>query len=109
MKIIKNLCGDIACNIREAREKILKAYEMRSEDMDLAIWQREMAAAHLAFNDKGHSIVTKIINQYRMSDEYKNDPSYADGMMAAWNEIHNEQIRDTAEVKAMIDAFKKEQ
>lgn len=106
MKLIKCISGNIGCNIREAREKILKAYEMRSVDTDAAMWFREMANAHLAFNDKGHSIVTKMINNYRMSDAYKEDPSYADGMMDAWNEIHADQIQDAAEVRAMIDSFK---
>lgn len=106
MKMIKCISGNISCNIREAREKIMKAYELRNEDTDAAMWFREMAAAHLAFNDKGHVLVTKAINTYRMSDEYKADPSYADGMTEVWNSIHADQVQETAEVRAMIDSFK---
>ena len=106
MKMIRCISGNISCNIREARDKIMKAYELRSEDMDSALWLREMASAHLTFNEKGHAIVTKLINQYRMSDDYKENPAYADGMMDAWNTIHADHVKETAEVRAMIDAFK---
>lgn len=106
MKMIKCISTNIGCNIREAREKIMKAYEIRGEDTDAAMWFREMANAHLAFNEKGHNIVTKLINNYKMTDDYKNDPAYADGMMDVWNTIHADQVQETAEVRAMIDSFK---
>ena len=61
MKIIKRLSNDIACNIEEARDKIRTAYELKSEYPEAANWYREMAAAHIGFNQSGHAAVKKLI------------------------------------------------
>ena len=106
MKIIKNLSSDIACNIDEARDKIRTAYELKAEHPEAAAWYHEMAAAHLSFNQGGHAVVKKLIEAYRSSEEYKRNPAYADGMMSAWEAMHNELIARTAEVRAMCEGFK---
>lgn len=106
MKIIKRLSNDIACNIDEARDKIRTAYELKVESPEAAAWYREMASAHIGFNAKGHEVAKKLIDAYKASDGYKRDPHYADGMLAAWNAIHNDLTARTAEVKAMIDGWK---
>lgn len=67
---------------------------------------REMAAAHINFNSNGHATVKKLIDAHKNSEEYKRNPAYADGMIAAWTVIHDDLIARTAEVKAMIDGFK---
>lgn len=106
MRLIKMLCADIAGNIDEAREKIRTAYEVRGTSLDAAVWYRDMASAHLGFNTAGHSAVKKMIDTYKDSEEYKRNPEYANGMIAAWEAVHNDLIAKTAEVKAIIDGFK---
>lgn len=106
MKIIKRISNDLAGNIEEARDKIRVAYELKAEFPEAAAWYREMAAAHINFNSSGHATVKKLIDAHKNSDEYKRNPAYADGMIAAWTVIHDDLIAKTAEVKAMIDGFK---
>lgn len=53
MRAIKQVVKDIECNIREAREKIGKAYQMMESNRPYADWQREIAIAHLTFNARG--------------------------------------------------------
>lgn len=106
MKLIKRISNDIAGNINEAREKIRTAYALKAESPEAAAWYREMAQAHIGFNSKGHEVIKKLIETYKNSEEYKRNPAYADGMMGAWNAIHDDLIAKTAEVKAMVDGFK---
>lgn len=100
MRLIKQLCADIAGNIDEARDKI------RTESPEAGAWDKEMAAAHLNFNTNGHATVKKIIENYKNSDRYKNNSTFADGMISAWTAIHNDLIAKAAEVKSMIDGYK---
>lgn len=106
MRLIKQLSADIAGNIDEARGKIRTAYEVRTESPEAGAWYKEMASAHLNFNTNGHAAVKKIIEAYKTSDEYKNNPAFADGMLTAWTAIHNDLITKTAEVKSMIEGYK---
>ena len=106
MKLIKQISNDIAGNIDEAREKMRTAYALTAESPEAAAWYREMAQAHIGFNSKGHEVIKKLIEAYKTSDEYKRNPAFADGMMGAWNAIHDDLIAKTAEVKAMVDGFK---
>lgn len=106
MKIIKQLSNDIACNIDEARDKIRTAYELKAEYPEAGAWYREMAIAHINFNANGHAAVKKLIEGYKASEEYRRNPSYADGMVDAWTVIHDDLIAKTAEVKAMIEGYK---
>lgn len=106
MLIIKQLSKDISCNIREAEEKIDTAYSLRSTNPAEAAWYKEMAAAHLGFNAKAHDLIGALITAYKASEDYKNHPEYADGMMAVWTGMHADMIADTARVKAMVDTFK---
>lgn len=106
MKLIKQISTEIADNIDEAREKIRMAYELKAESPEVAAWYREMALAHLNFNQNGHNIAKKLIDTYRASDDYKRNPTYADGMLTAWECIHNSMAAKAAEVKAMVDGWK---
>ena len=106
MRMIKRLSEDIRCNIDEARDKILTAYDLHDENPQAASWYKEMAAAHLNFNTNGHAIITKLIGDYKTSEEYKMHPEYADGMMAVWNAEHADLIKRSAEVQSMISTYK---
>jgi hypothetical protein len=106
MKIIKRISNEISGNLDEAKEKIRIAYELKADYPEAAAWYREMAAAHVGFNTNGHSIIKKLIETAKTSDDYKRNPEYTNGMIAAWEAIHNDQIAKTAEVKALIDGWK---
>lgn len=106
MRLIQQLSADIAGNIDEARDKIRTAYAVRAECPEAGAWYKEMAAAHIGFNTSGHNVVKKVIETYKASDEYKRNPNFADGMISAWEAVHNDLIAKTAEVKAMVDGYK---
>lgn len=106
MRIIKQISCDIEENLREAEDKIETAYRLRSEHPNTAMWYKEMAAAHLGFNGKGHDLVANAIGDYKSGAEYKAHPEYADGMMAVWTDKHAEMTAKAARIKSMIDSFK---
>lgn len=103
MKMIKKISAEIKGNIGEAREKIRTAYELKDKDKAAADWYKEMAAAHLNFNTHGHEIVNKLIADAKAN---KSDNPLMAGMIAVYEEMHAEIMRDNAEVQAMISAYK---
>ena len=103
MRMIKQISGDIRCNISEAREKICTAYKLRDKDKAAADWYRDMAAQHLAFNTAGHA------NVKRLTDDAKSkhaDDKLMPGMMAIYEDMHADIMRESAEVQAMIASYK---
>ena len=106
MKMIKRISAEIACNIEEARDKIKTAYGLKTECREAAGWYGEMANAHSAFNTNGHTLVKKMIDAYKAGDDYKKNPEYAEGMIAAYSAMHDELMEKTAEVRAMIEGYK---
>lgn len=106
MRIIKMLAGDIECNIREAEDKITTAYRIKAEWPTEAMWYKEMASAHLAFNVKAHELIKALIDKHKTTELYKAHPEYVDGMMAVWNDRHADMVAYASRVKGMIDAFK---
>ena len=103
MKMIKQISDAIRENIHEAREKIEMAYRLRDEDKNVADWYKEMAAAHIGFNGTGHNVVTKLIEAAKTKEA--GNPMMP-GMLAVYNEIHADLIRESAEVQAMIQNYK---
>lgn len=103
MKMIKKLSDEIKHNIHEAKEKIHEAYRLKDKDKSVADWYRDMASAHLGFNDRGHSCVSRLISESRTKHEH--DP-LTPGMLAVYEEIHSEVMAEHAEVQAMITAYK---
>jgi hypothetical protein len=101
--MIKWVSGIIDGNIAEAKKYIHKAYELREEDKALADWCRDMAMSHMAFNAKGHEIVKRMIDDFAASGKHSD---LAPGMIAVYKDKHNDIIAESAEVKAMIDAYK---
>ena len=106
MKIIKKIADEMIGNVREAREKITTAYELADTDPQAAQWYREMASSHLAFNANGHSVVSKLISEYKESAHYKEHPEYAAAMQDVWKAEHADIMKQTAEVQTMITMFK---
>ena len=103
MRMIKKVSDAIRENIHEAREKINMAYKLHDEDKAVADWYREMAAAHIGFNNTGHNVVTHLIEHAK---EHANGNAMMPGMMAVYNEIHADLKRESAEVQAMIQNYK---
>ena len=103
MKMIKCLTTEIKQNIHEAREKICIAYRLREKDKAVADWYKEMAAAHMAFNNNGHTNVTRVINDAKT--KMAHDPLLP-GMMAVYDDLHADIMRESAEVQAMIQNYK---
>ena len=103
MRMIKVLSDEIRGNIHEAREKIKKAYEYREKDKATADWYKEMAAAHMRFNDAGHNVVVSLIKEAR--EKMSGNPMMP-GMLAVYEEIHADIAKEAAEVQAMIAAYK---
>ena len=103
MRMIKRLSDEIRQNIHEAREKIRTAYDLREKDRSSADWYKEMAMAHLNFNTNGHTNVVRLINEAKTK---KADDAMIPGMMAVYEEVHADLIREAAEVQAMIAAYK---
>lgn len=102
MMAIKRVVVDMETNIREARDKIGRAYQMMTSDRAYADWQRDMAMQHLAFNARAHEIVKRLI-----ADTAASTDPLAPGMRAVFEDRHADIMRETAEVKAMIDAYGK--
>lgn len=103
MRMIKKLSEEIRCNIREARDKIGEAYKWRDKDKAIADWYKDMAASHLKFNEMGHSNATRIIADAKTKMA---DNPLIPGMIAIYEEMHSDIMRESAEVAAMISAYK---
>lgn len=103
MRMIKQISADIRCNISEAREKIGMAYKLRDKDKAAADWYKDMAAAHMAFNTAGHANVKRLIDEAKSK---RADDKLMPGMMAVYEDMHADIMRDSAEVQAMIAAYK---
>lgn len=102
--MIKGLSDSIRGNIAEARKHIDRAYSLRDECRVAADWYKTMAAAHLDFNTAGHSAVKKLIDEYKASGK---NSDYDAGMMAVYNAVHNDLIRETTEVRYLIEQYSK--
>lgn len=103
MRMIKMLSEEIKGNICEAREKICTAYKLREKDKAVADWYKDMAAQHLAFNQVGHACVKKLIDEAKVK---RADDKLMPGMLVVYEDMHAEIIRESAEVQAMIAAYK---
>ena len=103
MKMIKMISEEIKGNICEAREKICTAYKLREKDKAAADWYKDMSAAHMAFNQAGHSNVKRLIDDAKAK---RADDKLMPGMVAVYEDMHADIMRDSAEVQAMISAYK---
>ena len=103
MRMIKQVCCEIKGNICEARDKIGMAYKLREKDKPLADWYKDMAAQHLAFNTAGHANVKRLIDDAKAK---RADDKLMPGMVAVYEDMHADIMRDSAEVQAMIAAYK---
>lgn len=103
MKMIKMISEEIKGNICEARDKIGMAYKLREKDKAAADWYKDMAAQHIAFNTTGHANVKRLIDDAKAKHA---DDKLLPGMVAVYEDMHADIMRDSAEVQAMIAAYK---
>lgn len=103
MKMIKMISDEIKGNISEARDKIGMAYKLREKDKAAADWYKDMAAQHIAFNTAGHACVKRLIDDAKAKHA---DDKLLPGMVAVYEDMHADIMRDSAEVQAMIAAYK---
>ena len=103
MKMIKMISEEIKGNICEAREKIGIAYKLREKDKAAADWYKDMAAQHIAFNTAGHACIKRLIDDAKAKHA---DDKLLPGMVAVYDDMHADIMRDSAEVQAMIAAYK---
>lgn len=104
MRMIKWAADIMRGNLSEARKYIGKAYELRDTCKYAADWCKDMAAMHLQFNVAGHTVSEKLIAEYVASGK---DSELVPGMKAVYADVHADMVRETAEIKAMIDAYGK--
>lgn len=103
MKMIKMLSDAMWMNIDEACDKIKEAYRLRDVDRQIADWYKEMADAHIKFNSTAHANVKRLIDQANV--EMQDNPMIP-GMMAVYTDLHADIMAKSAEVQAMIAAYK---
>lgn len=104
MRMIKWATDIMRGNLSEARKYISKAYELRDVNRQAADWCKDMAAMHLQFNVAGHNVGEKLIAEYAASGA---NSELAPGMKAVYADLHADMVRETAEIKAMIDTYGK--
>ena len=108
-------CEEVRCllktmmhNVKEAQQKIHKAYEWKEKHKGIADWQRQMAVAHLEFNDKAEQMVRAGFQEIRNEHGHNHDHDAVERMMGrceAYEEWLEQIGPETAEVRAMIDAY----
>lgn len=103
MREIKLASDIIKGNLREARKYAEMAMEYKEEHPQLFEWFKKMARTHLDFNTDGHMIAKRMIDDYKASGKHS---ELAPGMIAMYNIIHADMIKDEAEIKAMLEMLK---
>ena len=103
MKAIKSAADIIKNNLSEARKYIYKAIEDKEETPLLAEWEKKMAKAHIDFNAEGHAVAKHLIENFKNSGK---SSDLAPGMLAAFNLIHADLVKEEAELRAMLEAIK---
>lgn len=103
MKNIKVAADILKGNLREARKYIEMAIEYKDECPSLYDWMRNMAKAHLDFNQDGHTLIKRMIADYKMNGK---NSELAPGMMAMFNVIHADIMKDEMELTAMLQNMK---
>ena len=103
MKCLMWIFSTMEGNLREARKYAIKAHEIKERNPAAAKWCESMARHHLSFNEEGMAIYHKDLHDMEHMSEYA---MLYPGVKA----VHEERIadleRETAEIKAILDAHK---
>ena len=101
MKIIKKMSEMIMEEVEGAEHYAKKALMYKDEDPKLARMFYQLATDELGHADTLHSAVVEIITAYRA--EHGEPP---EAMMAVYEYLHEKQIEEVAEVKAMLSEYR---
>lgn len=101
MKIIKKMSEMIIDEADGAECYAKKALMYKDERPQLARMFYQLANEELGHVDTLHSAVVDLIKEYR--DEHGEPP---ESMMAVYDYLHEKQIEEVAEVKAMLSEYR---
>lgn len=104
---IKCIVSNMMHNVKEAKDKIEKAYAWREKHKGIADWFRTMAASHIDYNNGAHQMVRNGLQEMR-SEMHHDDVAkhhHAMGKCEAYEEWLEQIVVETAEVKAMIEGY----
>ena len=101
MKIIKELCEMITDEVEGAKDYAKRAMMFKDEDPDLGKTFYTLANEELGHVKMLHDAVVSLIEDYR--EEHGEPP---EAMMAVYEYLHEKQIKNVAEVKAMLSEYK---
>ena len=101
MKIIKDLSGYIDEEIHDSKKYIKQALEHKEENPELAKLFYNLSLQETEHMNMLHKQVVDIIQNYRKTNGEPPAP-----MMAVYDYLHERQIENAAEVKAMQSMYK---
>ena len=101
MKLIQTLSDKISEEISDATSYAKMALEQKDERPDLARVLYNISVQEMEHMNMLHSAVVDIINKYRQ--EHGEPPSE---MLAVYNYLHERQIENAANAKAMQTLYK---
>lgn len=101
MKIIKELSGYIDEEIQDAGKYIKRALQHKEEQPDLARLFYNLSMQEMEHMNELHKQVVQTIQEYRKTNGEPPAP-----MMAVYEYIHEKQIENATEVKAMQAMYK---
>lgn len=102
MKKIADIVKDIRHELSGAEHCAKMAMRYKEEDRSLADVYADTAAQKMATSNQYHSQVARVIREYRA--EHGEPP---EAMMAVYNWEHESMIEDMANVKALLEMYKK--
>ena len=101
MKLIKVLSDKIKDELSDAKEYVTMALEYKEEYPELSRTLYNISTQEMEHMNMLHSAVVDIINKYRQ--ELGEPPSE---MLAVYNYLHERQIENAANAKAMQTLYK---
>lgn len=102
MKILTNLIEKANDTMEEIEWYAEKAHHLKMEHKSLADAYIKIAEMHITIYDMLHTQMVALIEQYKR--EGHNPPPE---MLAIWNYEHEKLVKEFAEVKYMVDDYKK--
>lgn len=103
---IKCLISNMMHNVKEAREKVEKAYAWKEKHRGIADWFKTMADGHLEYNKGAMQMVRSGMQE--LKNEHAHDEvmhHHTMGKCEAYEEWLEQIVTESAEIRAMIDGY----